>query len=113
MFRSRGPLKNYADKILTIFDYLPTSMWTFFTLKVNKKKHFLTTNPPNLVYIVFERPPVQCITTALGNLFCGTDVMRLPRDLGLDFLFFPSGSHSLDLKSSLFCRGLPKVDFLN
>ena len=24
-----GPFKNYVDKILTIFDYLPTSTWTF------------------------------------------------------------------------------------
>ena len=51
-----GPFKNYVDKILTIFDYLPTSTWTFFTLNVDKKKHFLTTYPPHLVHVVFERP---------------------------------------------------------
>ena len=51
-----GPSKNYVDKILTIFDYLPTSMWTFFTLKVDKKKHFLTTYLPHLVHVVCERP---------------------------------------------------------
>ena len=52
----KGLFKNYVDKILTIFDYLPTSTWTFFTLNVDKKKHFLTTYPPHLVHVVFERP---------------------------------------------------------
>ena len=33
----KGPFKIYVDKILTIFDYLPTSTWTFFTLYVDKK----------------------------------------------------------------------------
>ena len=51
-----GPFKNYVDKILTIFDNLPTSMWIFFTLNVDKKEHFLTTYPPHLVHEVFERP---------------------------------------------------------
>ena len=55
-FLGKGPFKNYVDKILTIFDYLPTSTWTFFTLNVDKKKHFLTTYPPHLVHVVFERP---------------------------------------------------------
>ena len=55
----KGPFKNYVDKILTIFDYLPTSTWTFFTLNVDKKKHFLTTYPPHLVHVVFERPPMS------------------------------------------------------
>ena len=36
----KGPFKNYVDKILTIFDYLPTSTWTLFTLNLDKKKHF-------------------------------------------------------------------------
>ena len=53
-FFFKGPFKNYVDKILTIFDYLPTSTWTFFTLNVDKKKHFLTTYPPHLVHVVFE-----------------------------------------------------------
>ena len=52
----KGPFKNYMDKILTIFDYLPTSTWIFFTLNVDKKKHFLTTYPPHLVHVVFEWP---------------------------------------------------------
>ena len=51
-----GPFNNYVDKILTFFDYLPTSTWTFITLKVDKKKHFLTIYPPHLVHVVFERP---------------------------------------------------------
>ena len=54
--RNKGPFKNYVDKILTIYDYLPTSTWTFFTLNVDKKKHFLATYPPHLVHVVFERP---------------------------------------------------------
>ena len=52
----KGPFKSYVDKILTIFDYLPTSTWTFFTLNVDKKKHFLITYPPHLVQVVFVRP---------------------------------------------------------
>ena len=51
----KGPFKSYVDKILTIFDYLPTSTWTFFTLNVDKKKHFLTTYPPHLV----QQPPID------------------------------------------------------
>ena len=51
-----GPFKNYVDKILTIFDYIPTSLWTFFTLNVDKNKHFLTTYPLHLVHVVFEQP---------------------------------------------------------
>ena len=64
-----GPFNNYVDKILTLFDYLPTylptSTWTFFTLNVDKKKHFLTTYPPHLVHVVFERPPVQNENTSI------------------------------------------------
>ena len=52
----KGSFKNYVDKILTIFDYLPTSTWTFFTLNVDKMKHFLTTYPPHHVHVVFDRP---------------------------------------------------------
>ena len=37
---NKGPFKNYMDKILTIFNYLPTSMWTFFNLNVDKKSIF-------------------------------------------------------------------------
>ena len=59
---SRRSFKNYVDKILTIFDYQPTLTWTFFTLNVEKKKYFLTTYPPYLVHIVFERPPAQFIS---------------------------------------------------
>ena len=44
------------DKILTIFDYLPISTWTFFTLNVDKKKHYLTPYPPHLFHVVFEWP---------------------------------------------------------
>ena len=52
----KGPFKNYLNKILTMFDYLPTSKWSFFTLNVDKKKHFLASYPPHLVHVVFERP---------------------------------------------------------
>ena len=54
----RGPFNNYVEKILAFFDYLPTSTWTFFTLNVDKKKHFLITYPPHLVHVVFEPPPI-------------------------------------------------------
>ena len=47
---NKGPFKNYVDKILTIFDYLPNLTWTFSFLNVDKKKkHFLTTYSPHLV----------------------------------------------------------------
>ena len=36
--KHKGQFKNYVDKILTVFDYLPTSMSTYFTLNVNKKR---------------------------------------------------------------------------
>ena len=62
----KGPFKSYVDKILTIFDYLPTSTWTFFTLNVDKKKHFLTTYLPHLFHVVFERPPRLYIYIPLG-----------------------------------------------
>ena len=63
----KGSFTNYVDKILTIFDYLPTSTWTFFTLNVDKKKHFLTTYPSHLVHVVFERPLMH-FDTILSHL---------------------------------------------
>ena len=55
-FLTLGSFKNYADMIFPFFDYLLTSTWTFLTLNVDKKKHFLTTYPPHRVQVVFERP---------------------------------------------------------
>ena len=52
-----GSFNNYVDMILPFFDHLPTSTWTFFTLNVDQSWHFLTTYPPHLVHVVFERPP--------------------------------------------------------
>ena len=75
----KGPFKNYMDKILTIFDYLPTSPRTFFTLNVDKKKYFLTTYQPHLVYVVFERP----LSTFLGFLDppgCMFNVLKINKD---------------------------------
>ena len=51
-----GSFNNYVKITWPFFDYLPTLTWTFFTLNVDKKKHFLTTYPPHLVHVVFERP---------------------------------------------------------
>ena len=31
---------NYVDKIVSFFDHLPTSTWTFFTLNVDKNGYF-------------------------------------------------------------------------
>ena len=45
--------------ILPFFDHLPTSTWTFFTLNVDQNWHFLTTYPPHLVHVAFERPPTS------------------------------------------------------
>ena len=38
ILESKGSFTNYVDKILTIFDYLPTSMWTDFTLNKEGRK---------------------------------------------------------------------------
>ena len=43
--------------IWPFFDHLPTPTWTFITLNVDQNWHFLTTYPPHLVNVVFERPP--------------------------------------------------------
>ena len=48
--------------------YLPTSTCTFFTLNVDKKKHFLTTYPPHLVHVVFEGPPRRFEVDKCTNL---------------------------------------------
>ena len=45
--------------ILPFFDHLPTSMWTFITLNVDQNGHFLTTYPPHLVHVFFDRPLKQ------------------------------------------------------
>ena len=51
-----GPFKNYVDKILTYFDYLPALTWTFFTLNMDKKEQVLTTHPPHLVHrVIIEK----------------------------------------------------------
>ena len=49
--------------------YLPTSTWTFFTLNVDKKKHFLTTYPPHLVHVVFERPLIPAFLISIDNFY--------------------------------------------
>ena len=41
----------------TFFDHPPTSTWRVFTLNVDQIGIFLTTYPPHLVHIVFERSP--------------------------------------------------------
>ena len=46
-----GSFNNYVDIILPYFDYLPTLMLTFFTLNVDKNRHFLTAYPPHLVHL--------------------------------------------------------------
>ena len=61
----KGSFKNSLDKILTIFDYLSTSTWKCFTLNLDKNNHFLTTYPPHLVHVVFERPLIE-----LNSIFC-------------------------------------------
>ena len=70
------------DQILTIFDYLPTSTWTFFTLNVDKKKHFLTTYPPHLVQVVFERTLIVFAYTVgsyiIENIFHQIDHCAVP-----------------------------------
>ena len=54
-----GSFNNYVDMILSFFDHLPTPTWTFITLNVDQNWHFLTTYPPHLVHVVFQRPLVR------------------------------------------------------
>ena len=41
---------------LAFFDHLPPSVYIFYGMKVYKKSIFLTTYPPPLVNVVWERP---------------------------------------------------------
>ena len=52
---TKRSFNNYVDIISHFVDHLSIFTWTFFTLNVDKKKHFLTTYPPHLVQVVFER----------------------------------------------------------
>ena len=56
------------DMILPFFDYLPTSTWTFFTLNMDKNRHFLTTYPSLLVHVVTERPLVETFPITLSKV---------------------------------------------
>ena len=40
----------------------------FFTLKVDKNKHFLTTYPPHLVHVVFEQPSLAHLALQTANI---------------------------------------------
>ena len=53
----KGSFNNYVDMILPFFAHLPTSTWTFFTLNVDQNWHFLSTYPPHLVHVIFEKNP--------------------------------------------------------
>ena len=56
LVQTKGPFKNYVDKILTIFDYLTYLDVDIFYLIRGQNNHFVTTYPPHLVHVVFERP---------------------------------------------------------
>ena len=57
-------------------------MWTFFTLNVDKKRHFLTTYPPHLVHVVFERPLRYLFITFSWKCSCINEMMfSFRRDL--------------------------------
>ena len=49
---SKGPFKNYIDKILAFFDHLPPSIDIFYLMDVVKKSTILDYLPPPLVNIV-------------------------------------------------------------
>ena len=46
----------YVDRILPFFDPPPSCVDSFYTLSVDKKRHFLTPSPPHLVHVVIEWP---------------------------------------------------------
>ena len=45
----------------------PTSMWTFLTLNVDKKRDFLDHLPPLFVHVVIECPPFEMDTFAING----------------------------------------------
>ena len=52
----KGAFNNYMDKILPFFDPNPPCVDSFYTLSVDKNRHFLTPSPPHLVHVVIECP---------------------------------------------------------
>ena len=63
----KGAFNNYVDRILPLFDPLSPCVDSFYTLSVDKNRHFLTPFPPHLVHIVIECPH----TADQGNLLRG------------------------------------------
>ena len=65
---SKGAFNNYVDRILPFFDSPPPLRGQFFTLSMDKSRHFFTPSPPNLVHVVIEWPirkatVIKCINT--------------------------------------------------
>jgi hypothetical protein len=59
----KGAFNNYVDKILPFFD---TCVGSFYTLSVDKNRHFLTSYPSHLVHVVIEWPK----NSKKGRPFC-------------------------------------------
>ena len=56
----KGAFNNYMDRIMSFFSPPPPPpcVDSFYTLSVDKNRHFLTPSPPHLVHVVIECPLV-------------------------------------------------------
>ena len=53
---SKGAFNNYVERILSFFDPPPPCVNSFYTLSVDKNRHFLTPSPRHLVHVIIECP---------------------------------------------------------
>ena len=54
----RRSFNNYVGIMLPFLDYRSTSMWTFFTLNLDKNGYVRRTYSPHLVHVIIECPLV-------------------------------------------------------
>ena len=54
----RRSFNNYVDIMLPFLDHRPTSMWTFYTLNLDKNGRVWSTYPPHLVHVIIKCPLV-------------------------------------------------------
>ena len=78
---SLGVIQWLRGHNFALFWPLPTSTWTFFTLNVDKNRHFLNHLPPLLVNVVIECPlPWRDLLNYMFDLFVLQIRQKLPRE---------------------------------
>ena len=63
LISTKGSFNNCVDKSLPFFDPPPPCQDGFYTLSVDKNRHFLTPSPPHLVHVVIEWPLDKSLTS--------------------------------------------------